>query len=44
VIAIAVTQTYNNCAETHLGGGVMSPFVSLCPPSLEHTIQLSSAV
>jgi len=23
-----VTQTYNNCAETHLGGGVMSPFVS----------------
>ena len=24
----AVTQTCNNCAETHLGGGVMSPFVS----------------
>jgi len=24
----AVTQTYNNYAETHLGGGVMSPFVS----------------
>jgi len=24
-----VTQTYNNCAETHLGGGAMSPFVSL---------------
>jgi len=24
----AVTQTYNNCAETHLGGVVMSPFVS----------------
>jgi len=24
----AVTQTYNNCAETHLNGGVMSPFVS----------------
>ena len=24
----AVTQTYNNCAENHLGGGVMSPFVS----------------
>ena len=24
----AVAQTYNNCAETHLGGGVMSPFVS----------------
>jgi len=23
-----VTQTYNNCAETHPGGGVMSPFVS----------------
>jgi len=23
-----VTQTYNNCAETHLGDGVMSPFVS----------------
>jgi len=23
-----VTQTYKNCAETHLGGGVMSPFVS----------------
>jgi len=23
-----VTQTYNNCAETHFGGGVMSPFVS----------------
>jgi len=31
VIAImyhAVTQTYNNCAETHLDGGVTSPFVS----------------
>jgi len=24
----AVTQTYNNCAETNLGVGVMSPFVS----------------
>jgi len=24
----AVTQKYNNCAETHLGGGVMSPCVS----------------
>jgi len=24
----AVTETYNHCAETHLGGGVMSPFVS----------------
>jgi len=24
-----VTQTYNNCAETHFGGGVMSPFVFL---------------
>ena len=24
----AVTQTYNNCAETHLAGGVMSPFAS----------------
>jgi len=24
---IAVTTTYNNCAETHLGGGVISPFV-----------------
>jgi len=23
-----VTQTYNNCAETHLGGGVMRTFVS----------------
>jgi len=23
-----VTQTYNNCAETHRGGGVMNPFVS----------------
>ena len=23
-----MTQTYNNCAETNLGGGVMSPFVS----------------
>jgi len=23
-----VTQTYTNCAETHLGGGVMSSFVS----------------
>jgi len=23
-----VTQTYNNCAETNFGGGVMSPFVS----------------
>jgi len=39
-----VTQTYNNCAETHLDGGVMSPFVfplptiTRCPPSLERTI------
>jgi len=40
----AVTQTYHNCAETHLGGEVMSPFVSPCLPSLQHTIQLSSAV
>ena len=40
----AVTKTYNNCAETHLDGGVMSPFVSPCPLSLERTIQLSSAV
>jgi len=24
-----VTQTYNNCAETHLGGRIMSPLVSL---------------
>ena len=24
----AVTQTYNNCAETHLGSGVMSPLLS----------------
>jgi len=24
----AVTQTYNNCAETYLDGGVISPFVS----------------
>jgi len=24
----AVTQTYNNCTEIYLGGGVMSPFVS----------------
>ena len=23
----ALTQTYNNCAETHLGGGVLSAFV-----------------
>ena len=23
-----MTQTYNNCAETHFGDGVMSPFVS----------------
>jgi len=23
-----MTQTYNNCAETHLGDGVMGPFVS----------------
>ena len=23
----ALIQTYNNCAETHLGGGVLSPFV-----------------
>jgi len=38
-----VTKTYNNCAETNLGGGVMSTFVSPCPPSLERTIQLSSA-
>jgi len=30
-IMIAVTQMYNNCAETHLGGGVMSPFVSPLP-------------
>ena len=25
----AVTQAYNNSAETQLGGGVMGPFVSL---------------
>jgi len=25
----ALTQTYNNCAETHLGGGVMNPSVLL---------------
>jgi len=25
----ALTQTYNSCAEIHLGGGVVSPFVSL---------------
>ena len=23
-----MTQIYNSCAETHLGGGVMSPFAS----------------
>jgi len=23
----ALTQMYNNCAETHLSGGVLSPFV-----------------
>ena len=23
----ALTQTYNNCAETHFGVGVLSPFV-----------------
>ena len=40
----AVTQTYNNWAETHLDGGDKSAFVSRWPPSLEHTIQLSSAV
>ena len=27
MITIMQTQMYNNCAETHLGGGVMSPFV-----------------
>jgi len=37
----AVTQTYNNCAETHLSCGVMSPFVSPLLPSLERMIQLS---
>ena len=39
----AVPQTYNNCAKTNLGGGVMSPFVPRCLPSisLERTIQLS---
>jgi len=34
---------YNNCAETHLGGGVMSPFVSPCPPLLECTIRQCSS-
>jgi len=24
-----VTEKFSNCAETHLGGGGMSPFVSL---------------
>jgi len=44
---IAIMQghkTYNNCAETHLDGGVMSLLSPCCPPSLERTIQLSSAV
>jgi len=41
---IAVIQTHNNYAETHLGSAVMSPFIPRCPPSLERTIQLSSAV
>ena len=35
----AMTQTYNNCAETHLGGGAMSPFVS----PLSAMARLSSA-
>jgi len=35
-----VTQTYNNCAESHLGGGVMSPFVSLL--SATHDPEYSS--
>jgi len=39
-----MTQTCNNCAEIHFGGGVMSPISPLCPPSPKHMIQLSSAV
>ena len=35
-------ETYNNCAETHLGGGVMStyvfPFVPL--PALTHALTM----
>jgi len=31
-------------AETHLGGGVMSLLFPRCPPSVERTIQLSSAL
>jgi len=27
-----MTQTCNNCAEIHFGGGVMSPISPLCPP------------
>ena len=26
-VVIAIMQPYNNCAETHLGGGVMGTFV-----------------
>jgi len=34
-----VTQTYNNCAETHLGGGGMSILSSCCPTLLILTIE-----
>ena len=41
VVAVAIyqsTQQFYNCAETHLGCGVMSPFVFPLLPSLEHKI------
>ena len=39
-----MTQNQNNCAETHLGGGDMSAFVSPWPPLLERSLRLPVAV
>ena len=40
----SVTQAYNFCAETHLGGGDTSGFVSPWPPLLERSLRLPVAV
>ena len=39
-----MTQAYNFCAETHLGGGDTSAFVSPWPPLLERSLRLPVAV
>ena len=35
---------HNNCAETHLGGGDTSAYVSPWPPLLERSLRLPVAV